>query len=54
MRIYENGTYRDATEAEIAAAESVVEPDEKQTLEQRLAELEQELEATKILLGVSE
>ena len=54
MRIYENGTYRDATQAEIEAAESVVEPDERETLEQRLADLEAELEATKILLGVSE
>lgn len=54
MRIYDNGVYRDATAEEIEAAESVVEPDDQQTLEQRIAELEQELEATRILLGVSE
>ena len=54
MRIFENGIYRDATEAEIAAAESVIQPDDQQTLEERIAELEQELAATRILLGVSE
>ncbi len=54
MRIYDNGAYRDATEAEIAAAEAIVEPDDVKTLEDRIAELEQELEATRILLGVSE
>ena len=54
MRICENGVYRDATEAEVSAAESVVAPEEQQTLEERIAELEQELAATRILLGVSE
>ena len=49
--IDENGK---ATEAEIAAAEAIVEPDDVKTLEDRIAELEQELEATRILLGVSE
>jgi len=54
MRIYDNGTYRDATAEEIAAAEGIEAPDTQQTLEERLAELEQELAATRILLGVSE
>lgn len=54
MRICENGTYRDATAEEIAAAELVVPPEVQQTLEERIAELEQELAATRILLGVSE
>ena len=49
MRIYENGIYRDAT-----PAEQVTPPDEQQTLEERLRELEAELAATKILLGVDE
>lgn len=54
MRIFENGTYRDATPEELAAAAEVEEPEEAQSLEQRIAELEQELAATRILLGVSE
>lgn len=54
MRIFDNGIYRDATAEEIAAAESVEEPETQQTLEERIAELEQELAATRILLGVSE
>lgn len=54
MRIFDNGEYRDATEEEISAAESIVQPEDRQTLEERIAELEQELAATRILLGVSE
>lgn len=54
MRIYENGIYRDATPEEVEAAEQVTPPDEQQTLEERLYELEAELAATKILLGVDE
>lgn len=54
MRIFENGAYRDATAEEVAAAESVEEPVVEQSLEERIAELEQELAATRILLGVSE
>ncbi len=54
MRIYDNGVYRDATQEEIEAAEAVIPPDDKQTVEERIAELEEELAATRILLGVDE
>lgn len=54
MRIYDNGVYRDATPEEEAAAEAVIPPDDKKSLEDRIAELEDELEATRILLGVDE
>lgn len=54
MRIYENGTYRDATAEEVETAENAEQPVERQTLEDRLTELEAELAATRILLGVDE
>lgn len=58
MRICENGIYRDMTAEEIealkAATENIPEPipDETEQLRQRLSELEEQLAATKILLGV--
>lgn len=54
MRIYENGIYRDMTPEEIAEFESLVsqQPQSEPTLEDRIVELEAELQAAKILLGV--
>ena len=56
MRICENGVYRDATPEEIAALEQVAtqQPTQEQTSEERIAVLEEELAATKILLGLEE
>ena len=54
MRIYDKGVYRDATPEEIAAWEQeaaqqhALEP----TPEERIAALEEELAATKALLGL--
>ena len=58
MRICENGIYRDMTAEEIAALETAIEntpapePDGTEQLRKRMSELEDELTATKILLGV--
>lgn len=54
MRIYDNGVYRDATAKEIAAAEQETtnQPEPELTPDERIAALEAELAATKILLGV--
>ena len=54
MRICENGVYRDATPEEIAALEKEVaqQPAPEPTTEERIAALEEELEAAKILLGL--
>ena len=54
MRICENGVYRDATPEEIAALEQVAtqQPTQEQTSEERIAALEEELKAAKILLGL--
>ncbi len=54
MRIYDNGTYRDATAGEIAAMEQAAanQPVPEPTTEERIAALEEELAAAKILLGV--
>ena len=56
MRIYDNGVYRDATPDEIAAWEQEVaqQPVPEPTAEERIAALEEQLEATKILLGLEE
>lgn len=56
MRVYDNGTYRDATPEEIAAWEqaSAQQPTPEQTSEERIAALEEELAAAKILLGLEE
>lgn len=56
MRICENGVYRDATPEEIAALEQAAaqQPTQEQTSEERIAVLEEELKAAKILLGLEE
>ena len=56
MRICENGVYRDATPEEIAALEQAAtqQPAPEQTSEERIAALEEELNAAKILLGLEE
>ena len=56
MRIYDNGVYRDATPDEIAAWEQEVaqQPAPEPTPEERIAALEEELKAAKILLGLEE
>jgi hypothetical protein len=51
MKIYENGVYRDATEEEIARFEAA-EPEPVENIEDRIASLEEELEAAKVMLGV--
>lgn len=56
MRVYDNGIYRDMTPEEIAAWEQAIadttapEP----TPEERIAALEEQLAAAKILLGLEE
>lgn len=56
MRVYDNGVYRDATPEEIAAweQEAVQQPSPEPTPEERIAALEEELKATKILLGLED
>ena len=56
MRIYVNGIYRDMTAAEIAELEKLAaeSPAPEPTAEERIAALEQELAAAKILLGLEE
>ena len=56
MRICENGVYRDATQEEIAALEQAAtqQPAPEPTAEERIAALEKELKAAKILLGLEE
>ena len=56
MRVYDNGVYRDATPDEIAAWEKEVaqQPAPDPTPEERIAALEDELAATKILFGLEE
>ena len=56
MRICENGVYRDATPEEIAALEQAAtqQPDPEPTSEERIAAMEEELKAAKILLGLEE
>ena len=54
MRICKNGIYRDMTPEEIAEWEQSISdtPAPEPTAEERIAALEQELAATKILLGL--
>ena len=56
MRVYDNGVYRDATPEEVAAweQEAAQQPAPEPTPEERIAALEEELAATKILLGLEE
>ena len=57
MRVYDNGVYRDATPEEIAAweQEAAQQPSQAEpTPEERIAALEEELSAAKILLGLEE
>ena len=56
MRIYDNGVYRDATADEITAweQEAAQQPAPEPTPEERIAALEDELKAAKILLGLEE
>lgn len=54
MRIYDNGIVRDATAEEIAELEArqELQAPAEPTPEERIAALEEQLAATKILLGV--
>lgn len=56
MRKYDNGIYRDMTAEEIAAWEQSIAdtPSPEPTTEERIAALEEELKAAKILLGLEE
>lgn len=56
MRICENGIYRDATPEELAAWEQSIAdtPVPEPTAEERIAALEEQLAAAKILLGLEE
>ena len=55
-RVYDNGIYRDATPEEIAAWEQSIAdtPAPEPTTEERIAALEEQLSAAKILLGLEE
>ena len=56
MRICENGIYRDMTPEEIAAWEQSMSdtPAPEPTAEERIAALEEQLAAAKILLGLED
>lgn len=56
MRIYDGNDYRDMTTEEIAAWEQAMSdtPDPEPTPEERIAALEEQLAAAKILLGLEE
>lgn len=56
MRVYDNGVYREATPDEIAAweKEAAQQPSPEPTAEERIAALEEELAAAKILLGLED
>ena len=56
MRIYDNGVYRDATPEEITSweQEAAQHPASEPTPEERIAALEEELKAAKILLGLED
>ena len=56
MRIYDGKTYRDATPEEIAEIERhrAEQTDPEPTPEERIAALEEELAAAKILLGLED
>ena len=55
-RVYDNGIYRDATPEEIAAWEQSIAdtPVPEPTTEERIAALEEQLAAAKILLGLED
>ena len=55
-RVYDSGIYRDATPEEIAAWEQSIADTQasEPTTEERIAALEEELKAAKILLGLEE
>lgn len=56
MKIYDNGVYRDMTPEEIAELEQSIAdtPAPEPTPEERIAALEEQLAAAKILLGLEE
>lgn len=56
MRIYDNGIIRDMTQGEIAALKqnNTQHPAPEPTTEERIAALEEQLAAAKILLGLEE
>ena len=56
MRVYDNGVYRDATPEEIASweQEAAQQPAPERTPDERIAALEEELKAAKILLGLED
>lgn len=56
MRKYDNGIYRDMTPEEIAAWEQSMSdtPTPEPTAEERIAALEEQLAAAKILLGLED
>ena len=56
MKICENGIYRDMTAEEISALEQYMfdTPAPEPTTEERIAALEEELKAAKILLGLED
>lgn len=56
MKVYDDGVYRDMTPEEIAAWEQSIAdtPTPEPTPEERIAALEEELKAAKILLGLED
>ena len=56
MRVYDSGIYRDMTPEEISAWEQAIAdtPAPEPTTEDRIAALEEQLAAAKILLGLEE
>lgn len=56
MRKYDNGIYRDMTDEEVSAWEQSIAdtPVPEPTTEERIAVLEEQLAAAKILLGLEE
>lgn len=56
FRVLEDGVYRDATPEEMAALEQAAaqQPDPEPTSEERIAALEEQLAAAKILLGLED
>ena len=56
MKIYDNGVYRDMTPEEIAEWEQSISdtPTQESTPEERIAVLEEQLAAAKILLGLED
>lgn len=52
MRVYDGTNYRDATPEEEAASKAFEDENAQPTPEERIAALEEQLAAAKILLGV--